>query len=461
MSPATQHFHRNGNGVCEGTYLKQTQFICHTLVMMLQASLCPTENMQTWRSCSQSPDYPGQEAKLKHLAWLDEHLLTSSRPALAAHLGSYGWNEEYWSARVIEATNIFIGLWYPTGSPQVPDLDGCIRLNGELPWTHSVISQEDETAFGLATKTYSQDIFKIISGKVPEPFPGSGNTYTFVLPYLSADGTKAFTRTPEFHPHGILDKNLVISEITIWKREIITVRDQWNIARVERSSFPPKSVSESIAFRENGIWAGIAIAQRLLCRSAEHRSSFTPPLRQKVLLKHMAKVQWPDIFATGKKYREACTATRATLPSWRLKIQADPSLLEGPETFEGDCVLNRERQAAAVNKKKRGSSSEPESAPSGKAKGKGPADSEPLRGDLRSQSPCASGPLERTPSPTPAGDTSYRSASPAMSPRSQSSRRPKVLSLTVGPAEAPSTAESWADADVAVAEFSIDEDLAA
>ena len=58
MSPATQHFHRNGNGVCEGTYLKQTQFICHTLVMMLQVSLCPTENMQTGRSCSPSPDYP-------------------------------------------------------------------------------------------------------------------------------------------------------------------------------------------------------------------------------------------------------------------------------------------------------------------------------------------------------------------------------------------------------------------
>ena len=114
-------------------YIKQTQFICHTLVMMLQASLCPTENMQTLRTCSQSPDYPGQESKLKHFEWLDEHLLKSSRSALTAHLGSYSWNEEYCCARVIEATNIFIGLWYPNGSPRVPDLDVCIRLNGELP----------------------------------------------------------------------------------------------------------------------------------------------------------------------------------------------------------------------------------------------------------------------------------------------------------------------------------------
>ena len=277
---------------------------------------------------------------------------------------------------------------------------------------------------------------------------------------LSADGTKAFTRTPEFHPHGIVDKSLVIEEITIWKREIFTVLDQWNIGRVEASPFPPKNVSESIAFRENGIWAGTALSLRFVCRSADLRASYTPPLRQKVQLKHMAKVEWPDIFLTGKKYREACTATRSTLPLWRRKLLANPSLMDGPDTYEGDCVLNREKQAAAMNKKKRGSSSEPDSAPSGKAKGKGPADPEPSLGDLRSQSPGASGPLDPNLSPTQAGDTSYRSASPK-SPRSQSSRRPIVLSLTVGPAVPPSAAELWADSDVAVAEFSIDEDLPA
>ena len=114
---------------------------------------------------------------------------------------------------------------------------------------------------------------------------------------------------------------------------------------MEGSSFPPKNVSESIAFRENGIWAGTALSLRFVCRSADLRSSYTPPLRQKVQLKHMSKVLWPEIFLTGKKYREACTATRATLPLWRQKLLANPSLMDGPETYEGDCKLNREKQA--------------------------------------------------------------------------------------------------------------------
>ena len=123
-------------------------------------------------------------------------------------------------------------------------------------------------------------------------------------------------------------------------------------------------------------------------------------------------------------------------------------------------MLNRARQAAAVNKKKRGSSSEPESAPSGKAKGKGPAASEPHLGDHRSQSPCASGSMERTPSPTPVGDTSYRSPSPTMSPRPPSLRRPQVLSLTVVTAEVPGSADSWADAESLLG-GGIDADVAA
>ena len=115
-------------------------------------------------------------------------------------------------------------------------------------------------------------------------------------------------------------------------------------------------------------------------------------------------------------------------------------------------MLNRARQTAVVNKKKRGSSSEPESAPSGKAKGKGPAASEPHLGDHRSRSPCASGSVERTPSPTPVGDTSYRSPSPTMSPRPLSPRlphegEPSALSLTVVTAAVPGSADSWADTE--------------
>ena len=155
---------------------------------------------------------------MSHLEWLNENILTSSKAALAAHLGSYNGDEELWASRVIEATRIFINLWYPIGSPQVPDLDDCIRLAEELPWTHSVTAQEESTAFGLASNKYSADIFKILSGKVPVPFPGSGPTFVFVLPYLTADGTRAYTRTPEFHPHGVRDSKLDMAEITIWKR---------------------------------------------------------------------------------------------------------------------------------------------------------------------------------------------------------------------------------------------------
>ena len=76
-----------------------------------------------------------------------------------------------------------------------------------------------------------------------------------------------------------------------------------------------------------------------------------------MLLRHEKKEHWPEIFDTGKKYRRACAATRMTLPLWRRDIAADPSLLDGPETYEGDVEQNRVKQAAAVNRKKRGSSS--------------------------------------------------------------------------------------------------------
>ena len=104
MSPASLYFIRDGNGVSIGTHLKKTQFVCSTLVTMLQIALCPTENMQTWSSSSPSPDYPGQGVKLQHLQWLNEKLLTTFRNSLAAHLGSYNGDDELWASRVVEAT---------------------------------------------------------------------------------------------------------------------------------------------------------------------------------------------------------------------------------------------------------------------------------------------------------------------------------------------------------------------
>ena len=188
--------------------------------------------------------------------------------------------------------------------------------------------------------------------------------------------------------------------------------DQWNIARVKGSSFPPKDPSESIAFREGGIWAGTAVDRKSLDPSKSlsgQAGTFQPPMRGKVVLRHDKKEHWPEIFDTGKKYRRSCAATRMTLPLWRRDIAADPSLLDGPETYEGDAELNRAKETVVVNRKKRGSSSESESAPKGKAKGKGPAADfgwpqghfaadgvweappESERGTHRSRSPCASG----------------------------------------------------------------------
>ena len=149
MSPASQWFSRDGNGTCIGTHLKKTQFVCAMLVFMLQVALCPFENMQTWSSSSPSPNYPGQDLKLRHLRWLVDNILTSTRNDLAAHLGAYDGDEELWANRVVSATQIFVSKWFPHGSPSVPEVEQCVRLADELPFTHSVSGAEERTVLGL------------------------------------------------------------------------------------------------------------------------------------------------------------------------------------------------------------------------------------------------------------------------------------------------------------------------
>ena len=68
-----------------------------------------------------------------------------------------------------------------------------MRLADALPFTHSVSGAEERTAFGLPSINYSADLFKVLSQKIPDPFPGSGDMFSFVLPHLNATGTKTYT----------------------------------------------------------------------------------------------------------------------------------------------------------------------------------------------------------------------------------------------------------------------------
>ena len=109
------------------------------------------------------------------------------------------------------------------------------------------------------------------------------------------------------------------------------------------------------------------------------------------MLRSDKKEHWPDILDTGKKYQVPCQATRATLPAWHQAILANPGLLVGSETFQGDRDYRRENENTPKNKRsQRGSSSETE------------------RGSHRSRSPCAVGSVGPvSPSQTPPGDQSY------------------------------------------------------
>ena len=144
----------------------------------------------------------------------------------------------------------------------MPEVEQCVRLADDLPFTHSVSGAEERSALGLPSANYSSDVFKIWSQKAPLPFPGSGATFTFVLPHLNSTGTEAWTQTPRFHPHD-LDKSDWVAA-SIWKREFFQVVDSWNIARVVDFPFPPKDPSASLAFRDDGAWAGKVQSPKLL-----------------------------------------------------------------------------------------------------------------------------------------------------------------------------------------------------
>ena len=104
---------------------------------MLQTLLCPTENMQTWTTESEDPEYPGQETKLLHAQWLFATYLTAPRNMLATHLSSWDGDDEAYAQQVVCATTVFVEKWYPAESPGVPDVATCVQINDSLPYTHT------------------------------------------------------------------------------------------------------------------------------------------------------------------------------------------------------------------------------------------------------------------------------------------------------------------------------------
>ena len=57
---AASYFWRDGNGACIGTGLKKVQFILLTRILMLQTTLCPTENLQHGPHLRPSPTTPSK-----------------------------------------------------------------------------------------------------------------------------------------------------------------------------------------------------------------------------------------------------------------------------------------------------------------------------------------------------------------------------------------------------------------
>jgi hypothetical protein len=379
---AASYFWRDGNGACIGTGIKKVQFMLLVRILMLQTTLCPTENLQTWSTTSSEPDYAEQAVKLEWLQWLVENVLASPRSNVVAHFGTYDGNEPGWAQQVHDATRSFTERWYPNTSPELPDVATCVRLADLLPYTHSVNLSEERSSFGVPSVLYGGDCFRIKSGTIPTTFPGSGENITFPLPHLSKDGKYAWTETSLWHPHN-LDKSDYAAK-SQWNKPYLSTFDVWQIGRSANSDYPLKDAASSRPFRDGGRW--IAIVQDPKVVQHKKTEAGLHGATKFKILKPPSKEEWPSIFDTGRLYARACRATRKTLPDWVEAVRLDPSLLVGPQTWQADIDFRRATQgvktsAAAKAKAVRGRSSETE------------------RASTRSRSPGAAGAGERTPSP--------------------------------------------------------------
>ena len=161
------------------------QWVLAIVLTQLQIMLYPDENMVHWTSAAGSATYPGQECKLRHLKYLFDNFLLVSKNVLASRVGMLADSTEALAGVVVEATRAFVDAWFPANGPSVPSAELCVRLNNELPFTHSVFSREERAGFGYPSGgSYNNDCFKILFSKVPIAFPGETQIMKMVLPAL-------------------------------------------------------------------------------------------------------------------------------------------------------------------------------------------------------------------------------------------------------------------------------------
>ena len=382
-SPACQFFSRDGNGICVGTALKKVQYVCTQRIVMLQTLLCPTENMQTWRTEAADPEYPGQKIKLLHAQWFFATFLTAPRNVLATHLSSWDGDDEVYAQQVVCATTVFVEKWYPAASPGVPEVATCVQINDSLPYTHNVTASEERTGFGLSSPCWSGDSYKIFAEKVPTVSSGSSPLFTFPLPCVNSTGTEAWTKTPVFHPNHKDDADETSG--TVCKTEFLSVEDTWNIGRFQGSMKPLKSTSETRVFRDGGRWAGKIRSPKEVNKEKSLHGMKAGGKKTKPVLVPVKREEWPIKLNTGRKYQRACLVTRANLQAYLEEIRLDP--LEGPSEWEEDKDFRRTHKNIPNEEVQRERS---------RIYGAFP---DPGRGSQRSRSASAAGPAAARPIP--------------------------------------------------------------
>ena len=146
-----------------------------------------------------------------------------------------------------------------------------------MPYSHNVLSSEERTSLGFPSSAWSKDCFKIMAEKVSPRFPGEGAIISFVLPTLSRDCTKAWTKSTLLHPYH-LDKAGGGVAGTFYGTVELTTVEIWNIARIDGSAYPPKNFEQSRLVRAGREeWMGIVRPQK--------------ELDQETTLKNVAKKQ--------------------------------------------------------------------------------------------------------------------------------------------------------------------------